>query len=208
MHSIIGRSPLERLEMSLRDILSEIERLESDIYADIVVQEEESHTETVWEQPHDPDWGGYATLYQREVPVDRKVIDVPKEAVPDVPRREAARTRLQNIYESSEWYRARFAAALALRREDYYQLADGWISELARQIRDGEDHERIRAIVDLGAFRGLTGCPTHGVTEVLLHCYNGPEKTLSIESGKLLGYSRFRVLAREALTWLRRTLNV
>jgi len=117
---------------ALETVLRKIEDLKKDLYAEIVIQKEEGHREPYWSRPtgsyhRDGDPG--------EPDTERWVVDKPKIANPDKQKREAARTELQKIYDSSEWYSARYAAGkgLGLNTNQLSSQVERWVVALDRQ---------------------------------------------------------------------------
>ena len=96
------------LEYELRNI----EDLGRDLSAENVVQDEESHLETGLGVDYNTGWGD---VYSRDwTEYSRKLVDKPRIMEPDIQKRELARQQLQNIHDSSKWYKARIKAGEAL----------------------------------------------------------------------------------------------
>src|SRR4030042_6992499 len=93
---------------NVQKLIRRISLLENDLLARIVIQEEEGY----WGEPnrscHSGERGEYGT--------DEKGwhVTVPGIYEIDIPKREAAASGLKQLYNTSEWYFARYQAGLAL----------------------------------------------------------------------------------------------
>ncbi len=83
-------------------IVSRIMELEEDLYAKIVVQEEEGHYEIKKDQPMGRPRGAY---YDQDPLEEEWVVDKPKITKPNTKKRQAARAELQKILDESRRYR-------------------------------------------------------------------------------------------------------
>src|SRR3989344_111649 len=112
----------------LEDVLRRIEDLRTELSAEIVVNEEEGH----YAYPLPLDRVTYADTdpFERQQYYEENkewVVDKPRIAKPDTQKRESSNTQLQQIYDSSEWYSARYVAGIALGKNQ---------DELTRIIED------------------------------------------------------------------------
>ena len=125
-------------------IIARIRELERDLSAEIVIQEEEGHTEVDagylrgrlgfghgqvdWDPAAGDSWVSDET--KREVDEiiqnapQRCVIDKPKITHPNTQKRETARQELQHIYDSAKWYQfiRKYSAGRALKRRGWSHL--------------------------------------------------------------------------------------
>lgn len=111
---------------SLEDVLRQVESFGGDLSAEIVVQEEKWHTEIEFTETD-------AVLKWGDPGSPVKIIDKPRITKPDTQKREAAKQKLKQIYDSSEWYSARYNSGKALGSEVNNNLID-WISQLEKDI--------------------------------------------------------------------------
>jgi len=118
---------------SLEIILGKVECLKRDLSAEIVVQAEEGH----WEET-----GGYHEIEHLdwiEVFDSPKsssyVVDQPRITEPDTEKRELAKMGLQQIYDFSNWYSAKYAAgkAIELPQKVDSDLAE-WVNTLSSEL--------------------------------------------------------------------------
>ncbi len=107
----------------LEDAFGQVLKLERDLSAVIVHQEEVGHYEQ--EKQH-LDYYEVDNFYY---------VDIPRIAEPDVQKRDAARQQLQQVYDTSNWYSARYVAGRAFGAEVNSQAID-WIEQLAKVIND------------------------------------------------------------------------
>ncbi len=153
---------------SLEDAIKEVERLKRDLSAKIIIQEKIDHLEEVGSS------GGPCSFdksYDYEYIVDQHEINKP-----DTSKTEPAKAELTSIYNSSEWYSARFAAGYALGFE-YEKLKDdleGWLKQLTLELHVPET--RLKACEDLRYMYNLL-----------------PYKEYRAKAGKLLGHSKPRI---------------
>lgn len=116
----------------LEQILRKIDELRRDLSAEILIQEEEGHEEPI--SDHNAGWDADSRwIYSDET---QWVVDKPEIREPDKQKREAARTKLQQIYDSSEWYSARYKAGKALDTptEKLNEQPDLWLKELEKEL--------------------------------------------------------------------------
>lgn len=210
---------------ALEGILKEIGDLEKDLGAVIVVQEESEHYER----------GGHYPSHNTDVDpfpdprVDRLVVS-PAVTKPHIKKREAAKKALQEIYESSGWYSARYAAGVALDigpKKLKKQIGD-WVYGLVSSIdssRLGVPNARLNAVRDAGKLFEISNSShvktlleqTYGRGRYPLIVYGGETSPflsgltdrkqaalIRSEAGRALGYSGFRIWKHEhpALTGL------
>ena len=118
---------MEPLEVVLR----KVEDLRSDLSAEIVHQEEEGHYEAV-----DPRYGYNQEFARRGLKKERWVLDKARIAEPDTKKREVAKVELQKVYDSSEWYSARYTAGVALKvnTEELDEQIRSWLRDLERKL--------------------------------------------------------------------------
>jgi len=125
--------------LTLEETLRQVERLRGDLSATIK-ETERGHTETEYN-----DGGGWDSMsrYIYGETIDRWVVDKPAE--PDIKKQEAARQELQQTYDSSECYSARYAAKRDLGAKPY---------ELEEQIHEwlGELEEDLKAVDIMGGW--------------------------------------------------------
>lgn len=127
--------------------------------------------------------GYYTTVGDRYTDWEEWVEGEPRIAEPDTKTREAAGTELQQIYDSSGWYSARYAAGVALGMDVDSQFRV-WIKDLRDELLEGpqELDQTIRA----NAKKDLT-----------FMYHNLPDRDYRIEAGRALGYSPLRIWAHE-----------
>lgn len=115
---------------TLEQTLGEVERLRRDLSAEIVVQEGEEHQEEQYTERSD--WNAY---YRETENV--WIVDKPRIAESDTEKRRNARTGLQEQYNSSLWYSARYAAgrALFVRNEELKRQIESWTGELGEKLQ-------------------------------------------------------------------------
>lgn len=195
---------------SLEDELKKIDDLQKDLSAEIVVQEEKGY----WGPPHRRFHTGERGCYD----ADEAVWEVtqPRITKPDVKKIESTKTRLQQIYDASEWYCLRYAAGKALSSDiplDMFvkELGEGLdakkmgiiVFETYRDSRrfpgveyyDEErealvpdEPKRKKAIVDAYHLYSITSDPS--LKELLKRTYKLHENNeIRREAGKALGYS-------------------
>lgn len=151
----------------LEAVLNKIKNLKNDLSANL--KEEEGHFHTVV--------GGMAARGCHVSGYDKQNYEeeewvVDKSAVPDTNKRELARKQLQQIYESSDWYSARYYSGLIiweydevnklerrlnepdisvitqrLRLEPNKQI-EPWIREIEKRINNSDEKTAIEAIDD------------------------------------------------------------
>jgi len=112
---------------SLEDVLSHVESLRKDLGAEIVVNRGKGHWENVC--LIDNSYGIWVSSYE-----DQFVIDEPRIAHPDTERREKAKKDLEQVYDSNEWYSARYVAGRALGINPDCKPKK-WVSELKLQTK-------------------------------------------------------------------------
>lgn len=136
---------------SLEETLGEVERLRRDLSAEIVVQEEKiEHIsyEIPGQQPK-----GYSGIgddnYYIPDSWDEYVVKIPRIAHPDLGKQDAATRRLWNLYDSCEFYSARYMAgkALGIKDRKLNSQINKYLRELERMIylpineRVGAEHQ-------------------------------------------------------------------
>jgi hypothetical protein len=184
---------------SLEDILKKIEMFGKDLTAEKVLQEEKSHTENVTRESYSHSiWDTWVE--------EETVIDQPRIAELDIEKREKALVELEEIYQYSEWYSARYAAGSTLGK-DITKDIPAWCANLEkrswctvqekRNIRywnNGDDvewghweffpesftivdkKERFRALNDAIALLKLSG--SEKVSNLLFKVYESTRKEL------------------------------
>ena len=115
---------------SLEAELGKVSSLERDLSAEVIVSPEEGHFEhRVYRK---------LTKEERDARYDLSdafedvwIIDKPEERAPDIQRRQSARAKLQQVYDSSEWYSARYVAGKVLNKEEEVsKLFPSWLQKL------------------------------------------------------------------------------
>ncbi len=132
--------------ISLDDELKEVEKVRMDLVA--TKENPNGHWETYQKPHHTMSDGGKIPSYHRDgydpddvvttYTTERKFI-VPKdeqEQVIDKEKRQAAKEKLKQIYESTVWYSVKYQAGLGLRKDD--MPLDAWISELNADLYQGK----------------------------------------------------------------------
>jgi len=155
---------------------------------------------------------------------------VEQKAIPNTEKREVARKELQQLYDSSEWYSARYAAGYALNQYDE-KLNDKiclWLDELKRKLElpkyevkgvrrettminecneDGDEipywytrDEKVKIPENIRIIKNAK--------EDLRHFYkNNKQKNVRNLAGKALGYSSLRIFANETRIFARENPN-
>lgn len=119
---------------SLEQILAEVERLRAGLDAEIVVQEEEG--EEFEEYCHSGHLDG--PIQNRDgSPKVKYVVTQPRITKPNLQKQEEAKQQLQQVYDSSEWYSARYVAgrALGIKDNEPESRLSNWINELERKLQ-------------------------------------------------------------------------
>lgn len=134
-------------------VLQNVEADRRDLSAVRVIQEEKGHYELEMKEITYEYDGHHGNSYPKpskvteEVPTGRKiwVVDVPKKTEPDYEKQKHARDRLQEIYTTSNWYSARYAAgsALQISQETLQNDLDLWISRLEDELKATKREERL-----------------------------------------------------------------
>lgn len=108
-------------EQTLEDVLMQVERLRGDLSAVIVIKEEEIIDGGTWHDVISYTWGYYGPD-----------VIIPRVTEPDTPKQESARQQLQEVYDSSEWYTARYWAGryLGIKDENISQNMEIWLKSL------------------------------------------------------------------------------
>ena len=99
---------------SLEVVLRKVGDLKRDLSAEVIIQEEKGHyehSEGVWVGGSR---GGSNPGYYETEPSESFVVDQYEIKAPDTQKIESARTQLQQIYDSSDWYSARYVAGKTL----------------------------------------------------------------------------------------------
>jgi len=127
----------------LEDVLVQVEKLRRDLSAEIVVQEEEGHRFSLDELTGT---GGSDAIWVRaEHAVGNWIVDKPEITKPDTQKQEPARQKLQQLYDISEWYSARYIAgrALGINEDTLFQQIQEWINGLFKKTRVRGRYEEI-----------------------------------------------------------------
>lgn len=178
---------------TLQADMLQIARLEDDLHAETVIQEEVSHTEL--RRYHAGDGG--TSVDQSIIEEEKEVIDQEQVAVPDPQRQEAARAQLLEISTTSHWYAARYKASRVLgkSREQLLPMLEIWIPEIKMRLANAPDECDLPG--DLNDLCILSG--SLEVESLLKEWEKGrklsaaPEKTEEERSG----HSAFQVLWRK-----------
>lgn len=117
--------------MNLEKSLNEIQNLKHDLTAENVVKEEKGHYEEVARLV-----GGGPSYDKERVYEDEWVVDEPRISVPDIEKRENARSKLKNIYNEGDNLVLRYAAgnALGIQKEELDEKVKTWTEEVKYQI--------------------------------------------------------------------------
>lgn len=103
---------------SLEEELERIDRLKNDLRAEIVVQDEKVHSESI--HPCTCKYYGGGDSYGYWGPCicgsEELIVDQPRIVKPDNERRERASNKLERIYNSSQSFKVRYIADLALNK--------------------------------------------------------------------------------------------
>jgi hypothetical protein len=103
-----------------------------------------------------------------------------------------AKAGLQDIFQSSYWYSARYAAGIAL---DMEPSVDSIYQALLIDFSTNKLMDRIQ---DAGALLEMSG--SKKIRRLLESCYNhNPDELARREAGKQLGYCRLRIGVHELL---------
>lgn len=124
---------------SLEIALEKIEELRRDLSAVIVVKAEEGHYESSSGACIHKHYGGgdsYGYWFSCECEADRWIVDKPRILKPDTEKREARKSQLQQIYDLSERYSARYVAGRNLGKSNAKldSQIDSWIVGLNERI--------------------------------------------------------------------------
>jgi len=206
---------MEPLEVVLR----RTEDLKRNLTAEVVIQEEKSHTELV-------EKASLAGNIWDEWTENETIIDQPRIVKPDTPKREIARTQLQQIYDSSEWYSARYTAG-SLIGEDVARNVKNWCVDFekrlgATKIEEDKNYRpydvqsntenpnqnsriividvetRRNALADAIQLLKISNLPE--IQELLKNEYlNNTSDYVRVKSGKALNYSDLRIWAHECI---------
>lgn len=182
--------------------LLEIEKLRKDLTANI----EKGHYEDIPceicrsgdSYPEGSCWGGCSCH-------ETYVID---HIEPDIEKRETARKKLKEIYETSSEYSKRYLAGMTLKNISPYSISylksyvdenmNLWIRELETKLKSSDCQTKLDTVRDIGALLWLSG-GCKGLQKLLEDCYESDVKELRVEAGKQLGYSKIRILLHELL---------
>ena len=126
--------------VTLEEELARVEDLRKDLSAEIVIQKEEGHYEN--RNPsgtcsHKHYGGGDSVGYWftcEECDGDVRTVDKPKIAEPDTKKRELARQILQQIYDSSDWFSAKYISGEILEDKTLNEKCNSWLNELERTL--------------------------------------------------------------------------
>lgn len=118
---------MESLETELR----RIEDLRRDLSATLIVKEGYSHKENV--EVSEQVCDGWSVGVRTEYRTEQREVNVPPEHKPDEQTRETARAELQQAYDSSEWYSAKFVAGKCLDISVDKQL-NSWLTDLRHKM--------------------------------------------------------------------------
>jgi hypothetical protein len=153
---------------SLEEVLGQVDVLRRDLTAEIVVQEEETS--------EIPDYGSGWDDYMNDAYSPgglkyRSEVIKPRIAHPDTQRQEEARQKLQESYNSSDWYSVRYVAgrALGIRDNQPGGRLSSWVRNLEGQlsaeivVQEGEGHTEKGIVgVKIGDNLGVPGCNYSG----------------------------------------------
>lgn len=209
--------------LSLEEAVSEARRLRQDLSAKIILQEEESYSETI-------DMMTFWAYGNWSVPCDQtlRVVTKPEESIPDTEKREAAKRELTRIYKYSGWYSARYAAGIALfDKEQIMGNVDLWMTGMKNRLntmagQEGmgegcgcnspiirgspaemgepcpDDGERVNAVKDLAKLYYLSGLSMLEKELDDVYANNG-SKAARIEAGRQIGYPDLRIWLHEMI---------
>ncbi len=116
---------------NLEDVLRQIEDLRRELGADVVVQKEVGHFK--YTGPKGDEARHLASLNGRCEEYEEWIVDVHEKKAPDTQRREFAKKQLQQVYDTSEWYSARYVAGGSLGIDANSQL-ESWIEILKNDL--------------------------------------------------------------------------
>ena len=117
----------------LENVLRKINELKKDLEAEIEVQKLIWHYETeVDEKPYQR--GSYTWDKEFSETTTREVIDQPRVVKPNIEKRQEAKSKLEEIYNSSVWYSARHEAANALNLKHEDEIPN-WINDLKKNLK-------------------------------------------------------------------------
>jgi len=109
------------MKQSLEEILGEVRNLSWDLHAKIIHQERDGYED----EEYKLDYFTGRTIF---------VEIQPEISEPDTEKRETARKRLQEIYDTSEWYSIRYRTGSVLRVPHLSNQLDKWIGDLACEL--------------------------------------------------------------------------
>lgn len=114
---------------TLENNLKAVEALRRDLSAIISV---EKGTEGYWKEDHVGTRGGSCDTI-----IDVYIEGTPDVTKPDIETREKAKAELKQMYNSSDWYSARYAAGKALKmpKEELYSDLKTWVEKLSSEMR-------------------------------------------------------------------------
>ncbi|MBU0535441.1 MAG: hypothetical protein KKE20_00615 [Nanoarchaeota archaeon] len=209
--------------LSLEDVIGQVYTLRNDLSAKIILQEEEGYDEHV---PAETFWayGNWSVSCDQTC----RVVTRSEESVPDTQKRESAKNQLTEIYGSSEWYSARYAAGLALFEESQFRdniglwlkeikaklgsISEsyertighacggwpGWDQPITEMVDVPDDGPRVDAVKDLARLYELSRIPA--LKKELKDVYSNNESWVArVEAGEQLGYSRLRIKLHEMI---------
>lgn len=127
----------------LEDVLGKVRKLSGDLWAN-------SEEEQGYGQSNYPGTIGDAAFNKLDYDPDGSSWVVTKPAVPDTSKRQAARQKLQQLYDSSEWYSARYLAAKSINLgSECLSKIPLWVSEYKRALDSQDDPTQQRLSKDL-----------------------------------------------------------
>jgi len=128
---------------SLEAVLRKVADLGRDMSAEIVVQEEISHEEAIPGSDRGSGPCSFDKVWDYEY-----IIDKPRITEPDAQKREAAEQKLQQIYDSSEWYSARYVAGIALSvdAQNLGRILNEGLLELKIQLKSKKNSGRTKSV--------------------------------------------------------------
>lgn len=127
-------------QKTLEETLVEVEILRRDLTAEIVLQDEEGR----WEEPYIGSCASDAAALKAQNRGDY-IIEKPRIAHPDLQTQQDSRQRLQQVYDSNEFYSARYIAGKYLGLNVNNQLnkmIESWVKELEKGLSATRTEER------------------------------------------------------------------
>ena len=190
----------------LETTLKKVEDLRRDLSAEIVVEEAVTHLGYLHEVPKGlrGDEGRHLSLEEIQYYQEQgEIVDRSAVMGPDMQKREAAKIQLQQVYNSSEWYSARFEArgALNINNKPLEDELKEWIQQLSDDLCAGEEREKWGQLPVSYTQYGPplteffpdieTQNRAHKDLEHMYHHLQN--KSMRILTGKTLGYSSIKI---------------